>query len=301
MERKLIKQGGGGYTIYLPKKWIDKKKLKAGDIIKISESDESLVIGSEVKEKKDIILEINEENKHNLRSLLTHSYRKGFNKIELKNITPELIKEVKKITSDVLLGFELTGIEKNSCFLENISEPTDNKYEVILKKVFMIIKEMQNLDIESKEIKENEELRNQLDKFILFCRRMLIKEKYEKNITLEWELLTFLTHIGHSYYYLYEYTQENKVKLTKKNLDLLESLKEYFSLFEDSYYNNNIDSINKINKLKTKYQFGECLKLLEKSKGKETVALSYIREIFRIIQIGTSPILSKILEKESLK
>jgi hypothetical protein len=162
----------------------------------------------------------------------------------------------------------------------------------------MIIKEMQNLNTESKEIKENEELRNQLDKFILFCRRMLIKEKYEKNITIEWELLTFLTHIGHSYYYFYKYTQENKVKLNKKNLELLESLKEYFNLFEDSYYNNNIDSINKINKLKSKYQFGECIKLLEKSKGKETVALSYTREIFRIIQIGTSPILSKILERQ---
>ncbi|MBU4069656.1 MAG: hypothetical protein KJ646_01615, partial [Nanoarchaeota archaeon] len=130
--------------------------------------------------------------------------------------------------------------------------------------------------------------------FILFCRRLLIKE--QSNNLLEWELLTFLMHIQHSYYYLYEYVEANKIKKNNIIIKSLKDLQNYFSLFYDSYYNKNMESINKINHLKNKYQFGEVLKLIETSKTKDAVIFSYIREIFRLIQIGTSPILGEILE-----
>jgi len=145
--------------------------------------------------------------------------------------------------------------------------------------------------------KEIGEIRDQQDRLILFCRRLITKERAETNPLLNWELLTFLMHIQHSYYYLYQYASKNKVKLSKETIDLLNDLEEYFRLYESSYFNKDLDSVNKINKLKTKYQFGECFKALEKSKGNETVILSYIREIYRLMQIGTSPILGEILEK----
>ena len=57
MKRKLIKQGLGGYTIYLPKKWIDRKGLKEGEEINVVETDAGLVIGSDVKGRKELFLE----------------------------------------------------------------------------------------------------------------------------------------------------------------------------------------------------------------------------------------------------
>src|SRR3989344_3213686 len=198
-ERKLIKQGGGGLTIYLPKKWVDKKGLKEGDSIKVEESDGYLVIEGNTKIKNEIIIEINNSNQEDLRHLLTHAYRRGFSKIIIKNErTEKIVKEVKKIVNNVLLGFEITKIENNELLIENISEPSEEKYEVMMQKVFLVISETIQLvhtDFSSGKcdnLEENKELRDQADKFIIFCKRLLSKVKNEKNLVFEWEFLTFL-------------------------------------------------------------------------------------------------------------
>ncbi len=304
MERRLIKQGGGGYTIYLPKKWVDRKKLHEGDIVDVKEVENSLIIGSEVKEKKEITIEITEQNREDIKVILTHAYRRGFDSIILKNTDQELIKKIKQTTKNLLLGFEITEKSEKQCKIENISEPTGQKYEVMMRKVFMIIEETQDILLEDftnskyENWKEIEEIRNNQDSFILFCRRTLIKEKYEKDPVLEWELLTFLMHIEHAYFYLYKYAKENKVKTDKSVLMLLQELKEQFQLYQDAYFNEDIKAVHKINSLKKEYQFGKCLELIEKSKGKSAVVHCYIKELFRTIQIGTSPILSEIIKKE---
>ena len=305
MERKLIKQGLGGYTIYLPKKWLDSKGLKSGDKVNVTEKDNSLSITSEVKGKKEITLDLSDKSKENLKNILTHYYRKGYDKIKLNNAEKDSLVLIKNTVSNILLGFEITDKTINSCTIENISEPTGEKYEVILRRVFLIIKETQDLAYEDAKtnkfihLKEIQELKDQQDKLVLFCRRLIVKEKTELNPLLNWELLTFLTHIQHSYYYLYKYVSDSKVRLSQDALKLLNNLKDYFELYYNSYYKKDIYLIHEINKLKNKFQFGECLRLLEKSRGKETIALSYIREIFRLIQVGTSPVLLEFLDYQS--
>ena len=164
----------------------------------------------------------------------------------------------------------------------------------------MITKEQHKIILEDfkknkfENIKEIEDTKNQQDRLILFCRRLLEKENLEY-ATLEWEFLTFLMHINHSYYYLYKYANENKIKLEKTVFESLDELEEYFSLFEDAYEKKNISSAHRINNLKLKHHFGKSLKLIEKSDN--PVIHTYIREIFRLIQIGTSPVIGLILEK----
>jgi phosphate uptake regulator len=303
MKRKLVKQGVATMMISLPSKWIKANSLNKGDEIDIEEKGKSLIIEPEKRksEKKEILIKIGEENKQDIKTILTHAYRKGFDKITLEDINPGLLKEI-RIASNSLLGFELTEKDSKKCVVENISEPLEQKYEIILKKIFLIIKETQEItsnDFEKEKfnLNEIEETKNQQDRFILFCRRLLIKQPSDSAL-LEWELLTFLMHIQHTYYYLYKYVSENKIKIDKEMIRLLNQLKEYFSLFENSYYNKNISTIHKINNLKKDYHFGKCIELIEKSKAKEAVVYSYIRELFRLIQIGTSPILGMILEEK---
>jgi len=302
MQRKLIKQGGGGYTIYLPKKWADKKGLTSGDNIEIIETETSLIIDSSIKGKKQISIEITNENKEDIKNILTHVYRKGFDKIIIKETDNKILKEIKTITKDLLLGFEITDKSQFSCTLENISEPTEDKYDVILRRIFLIIRESLSLIIQDFEDnkfgnkQELEDLRKNQDKFVLFCRRLLMKEIYDKDLTLSWELLTFLMHIEHSLIYLYNYSLTNKIKTDNNFNDLIKFLQDYFELFYKAYYYKDLKFIHKINSLKNRYQFGDCLKLLEKSSGKNTVLYSYLREIFRLVQVGTSPVLSMVLK-----
>jgi phosphate uptake regulator len=304
MERKLIKQGGGGYTIYLPKPWVEKKGLKQGDIISVEEKDASLVIGGSCKKKEEFLIKLDEENKFNIKVFITHIYREGFNKIRITGIDAGILKQVKKVVKDLLLGFELTKITSDEVVIENISEPTETKYQVILDKVFLIIKETNAVlkkDFHEKSfhnLEEIEELRNSGDKFVLFCKRVLTMEKYSENLSLEWELLTFLMHIEHAYYYLYRFVADKKIKDSDKFVKFLIGLESNFDLFCDAYKNKSIESINKINQPKRKLHFGKLIDLLEKSSSRDAVIYSYLREIFRLIQIGASPIFGQILHKE---
>ena len=85
--------------------------------------------------------------------------------------------------------------KSKKCIIKNNSETIEQKYDVMLKKIFLIIKETQDLIIKNFEkgkfanMHEIEETRDQQDKFILFCRRLLIKEKSEmaKALEAEWE------------------------------------------------------------------------------------------------------------------
>ena len=303
MKRKLIKQGGGGYTIYLPKKWVDSKGLSSGDQIDVKEIGTALNINASIITKKEITLELTEQNKQNLRNMLTHLYRRGFDRISIKNIDDRLIERIKQITQGLLLGFEITETDKRICTLENISEPTEEKYAVLLKRVYLIIKETHRILLNDfkkskyENLKAIEDHKTNQDKFVLFCKRILTKERYEiKHPITDWELLSLLMHIEHAYYYLYLYAAKNRVKANKRILELIVNLGEYFQLNYDAYYKKDISSIHKINELKHKYQFGKCYEYIEQAKAKEAVVLAHIRELFRLVQIGISPILSEYFE-----
>jgi phosphate uptake regulator len=307
MKRKLVKQGVSTLMVSLPSKWIKANGLDKGSEIDLEENGNKVIISSDtnVKDKKNINIKINSENSDNLKNVLTHLYRKGFDKIILEGINTDSLKEIRQITKNLLLGFEVTESSGNKCTIENISEPTQEKYESIVNRLFFTINETADICLTDFEIgkldnlNEMKEIKDQHDKFVLFCRRSIINEGVNEKALLEWELLTFLTHIQHSYFYLYKYSHENKIKADNKIILILKELKNYFGLYNLAYKNSDLNAIHKINSEKTKFQFGKCFELLEKSKGNQNVVYSYIREIFRLIQVGTSPILLKILDLQN--
>ena len=302
MKRRLVKQGAATLMISLPSKWIQANNLGKGDEVNLEEKNNVLTLSSSLKENKEIVINITKENSHDLKNILTHLYRKGYQKIILQSEFKPLTKEIRNITNNLLLGFEITEHNTKELVLENISEPVEQKYEILQKKIINTLKETNLIILENiaknnlSNLSEIEELRNNNDKYILFCRRILIQGKTGRNQITNWEFLTFLTHIQHTYYYLYEYLTKNKVN-TKRLIPLLNELNNYLLLLEDSFIKKDLTSIHKINKLKHKFQFGECIVSLESSKGSDAVAFSYIRELFRLIQISTSPLILEILNQ----
>lgn len=294
--------------MYLPKKWTEKKNLKEGNVVYLSEIEGDLLIKSNIiKEKKTISITLDNNNEKNLKNLLTYSYRRGFDEIKISNLTKKSLDEIKNIVREFMLGFEITKKTQSECIVENISEPTDQKYEVLLRKMLLSIQEMlEILETDSKSNKfirteEIIEIRNQQDKFALFCRRILMKGIYEKNPILSWEFLTFITHLSHLINYAYEYCSKNKLKLSKQSLYLIPELKKQFISLTDSYYQKDFNALNKLTTMREDYMFGKCIHLLENTKGKENVFASYLRELFRQIQIGTSPILNELIEESQDK
>lgn len=303
MKRRLIKQGKGGITLYLPKKWVDTKGLKPGDEVEVSESESNLLIESEAVEKKDFILNIDKDNRKDFRNILTHLYRRGYDIIHVRGADKEIMRQIREDIENLLLGFEVTKRDRTSCTLENISEPTEDKYPVLLRRVFLITKETLSLILEDSRDSANDsmdeitELRDQTDKFMLFCRRIITKGKYPGDPLIEWEFLTFLMHIQHSLFYMYKYAYENDVKGDEGITSMLESLQDYYDLYYRAFYSRDLKAIYELNRLRDSYQFGECFRMISSTQGAGSVIHSYIREVFRLIQIGSSPILVGIIEE----
>lgn len=297
MKRKLVKQGAATMMISLPTKWIKANKLDKGDEVEVEEKGANLtIIASDKKNaKREVVIELTDQNYKDLRAFLTHAYRKGFDKIVLTGYLEEASKEVSSLVSDVLLGFEVVERSKDKIVIENISSPDETKYETILSKVFIIIKDMPNMILNKVPILELKETKDHCDKFVLFCRKIISENKLSEDPILEWEFLTLLTHTHHSYYYLGEYIHANKITPSKELESLILESGNYFNLLYDAYHNKDISQINKINSLRNKFQYGRCLDLIAKSRGKEAVVASYLREIFRWVQISSSPLLSKLL------
>ena len=141
MKRKLIKQGGGGgTTIYLPKQWVEKKNLKAGDEIVINEQDGQLLISSSTKNiKKETVFEVKGEYKKNIRLIIKQLYRQGYERITFKYQSEKQYRIIESIVEDEYLGVEVTDKKKNQCTVESIIEAKEEKFEIFLRKMFQII------------------------------------------------------------------------------------------------------------------------------------------------------------------
>lgn len=305
MERKLIPQGVGGYTIYLPSKWVEKKGLTKKDSVHIQEVGQSLVVRSEKKQKLVFELDISGFSNQQIKNQLTHIYRAGYDIIKLKNMSDSDYKLIKKIISDVLLGFEITDKQENVFMLENISEPSSEKYYSLLRRILLIVKEM-HIILETdfnngfNSSQEIADLKLQQDKLILFCKRLLSKHGLEKEPVFDWELLTFTMHIAHNAYYLYMFCLDNDVKISKNIFAGINLIKENYGLFYDALFSKNVKLVEEINKNKNKVQYEFILKSFKLSDAEQSMVISLIREQLRLIQIGTSPVLSLILNSEGI-
>ncbi|MBS3083268.1 AbrB/MazE/SpoVT family DNA-binding domain-containing protein [Candidatus Pacearchaeota archaeon] len=299
--RKLVKQGAATLMVSIPAKWAKQNNLEKGSQVEVEESNSILKITTpKEKTKKEIILKITEENKKDIQNILTHAYREGFQIIKIENINKEIIREAQQIVDKMLLGFEITSRSEKECIIENVSEPSNKKYPELLKRVMSLIKETHVSVVQDVKFgkyvssSEVQAMREHLDKLVLFCRRVLLNES-EKEVVLSWELLTFLMHIEHKYYYLYEYAKTKKFKADKEILDIFEDLEKYYAFLDNTITNKDITSIHKINILKKEYHFGKIPRLIEKANGKKAMVLCHINELFRLIQISSSPVLSIIL------
>jgi phosphate uptake regulator len=293
MIRKVVKLGPSTMVVSLPSTWTKKLSITAGDEVEVNEVSEGLLLTTQSKTSKEATIKLEQGNTREIYIKLSHVYRMGFDKIVIILNNRSSLKHIAKIVTSHLLGMEITSKSDKKCVVENITEPTDQKFSVLLRRVFLQIIETQNLIAEdfSRKKSENWEeiksLRISLDRYVFFCRRVISKHmNTDSYALLHWELLTFLMHIHHANYYMYEYYQKKKI-ISANTITILEKVNGLFTHYYDSYFKRNERDVNFIETNKAKIE-EEVIRLLES--GKEAVILSYIKEISRLIQIGSSPI-----------
>ena len=96
MKRKLVKQGASTLMISLPAKWIHLHNLDKGKEVNLEIIEENILISaSSINAKKDTILELKGTTETLVRTLITNTYRKGFDRIKVNYENEKQFKIVK--------------------------------------------------------------------------------------------------------------------------------------------------------------------------------------------------------------
>ena len=297
MERKLVKQGASTIMVSLPAKWIRKFDLKKGDSINLREKDNRILIFPKEKEEKlETKIKLRGLTESSIRTLITNTYRRGYDKIDVKFENKKQFQLLKTVVKTRLIGFEVVEKKKKSCVVENITEPSTDKFKPLLNKVFMNISSLFEITKEKmagEEAKENyEEVEERIQKYDNFCRRVIFKKKHKgEDSEMFWTFLTLLIHGQREIYHLNKLIRKKKV--SKKTIDLLDKSKKIFELIHKSFKNEDISPLSKVHKIEKEAIYKEGFDLLKTKKENPIIyhILLSIREFYQ----SNSPLTGLIL------
>jgi phosphate uptake regulator len=252
MKRRINLVGHNTLTVSLPSEFVKKQNLKKGQEIEVEEQGNNLLIRSEMKSdlsKKELDLTLIPNLE---RQFIDAIYKKGYDEVELKYSDKDQLEKIKKALNNELSTFEIINKTKDLCSIKSVSELEEKEFDNILKRTFILLKEMideiydglKEKDINK--IKQATELEDINDKLTHLLRRSLNKRGYSeyKNILLLYSLIQSLEKIADD---LKDFCKEISPKEIDYALPLVKDLKEIIYLFYNIFYSFNTEEINKIN------------------------------------------------------
>lgn len=262
MRRKLIKQGGGGCVIYVPKKWLDLHNLIAGDELNIEENENGLFVSSDKIKFKKFECSYVVNKKIDFRSLIGGFYRLGYDKINLQFQDSKNYPKIEKAIN-YLQGYEITKVEANSCIIENIfnGAPEEiKKYYVRLNHIINTVHSIIQEKIDNSDVSSLDEIYSIRLNFVklrdLIVRSIMKNPSTAKKYSIYITLVDYQWLVIRSYYYIYSEFCQSK-KISKKDLSLFSDLNQFY---------NNAFANKNFNFFKSKKQFKILLTKLRESK-----------------------------------
>ncbi len=250
MRRKLIRQGRGGLTFYIPKQWTEERKLTAGDEIDVEEVENNLLISSDKRHKqKEIALSLGNESQEFIRNYLNQLYKLGYDKISISSKSASKLLLCKKFTSMFLLGFEVIEDKKGLLVLENITGPKNEKEDILLRRMFFLIRDSYNMLIDDLENKQSEHQKDvfrntrKVTEYDNLLKRGLVTQNFAfGHQFFKWEMYSSLVLIQHHFYHIYA----QSMNITDR--DYLDQLFENFNGIYEAFYKNDQTSLDKLQK-----------------------------------------------------
>ncbi|MBT4539916.1 AbrB/MazE/SpoVT family DNA-binding domain-containing protein [Candidatus Woesearchaeota archaeon] len=275
MKRKLIKQGGGGgLTLYLPKKWVDKNHLMGGDEVNVEEENNRIVIDTEAKQKHvKQEIEIKEHSSEFISRIITNSYKKGVDELKIIFNTKPPLDTVNKTLSALTIGYEVTDVGNNYCTISSFSLEDEEKIETVIRKCFFLIKDIQTTiqeDIKLKKFRNLDNIKSMnknIRRLINYAIRTTIKTTKNPN-EIQYNSIIFsnIYLFSIKLVYIYVFLEKEKT-ITKNTSNILDNLFMMFNKFYDAYYKKDFKIINDVLELKKKIT-NELNNSVEKTNGK---------------------------------
>ena len=298
MKRKIVKQGAATLMVSLPSKWCRKNKINKGDEVNIEEKQNNLIVGLEPgKHKTSIEFNISNLTESSIRTLLTNTYRLGYDKVKVNFKDKNAFEIIKETINKNLLGFEIIKKRDNSCEIENVTEPAKEQFDNIFSKIFLNIEELfrlTNLEFQGKK-QEFHEIERKIQQFDNFCKRVISKFDIFSDSHLRWSFHVELIHAQRELYHMLKYLSKNRnrIKVEKQVHELLEKCEKVFEMLKKAYYEKDILLLEKIHEIEKRFVYKNGYELIIKNKNK--ILTHHLIGSIRNFYLASSPLMGMFL------
>ncbi|MBI4146161.1 phosphate uptake regulator PhoU [Candidatus Woesearchaeota archaeon] len=146
--RRLVKAGQASHTISLPKEWLDRHKLKKGDLVYLHErGDKELVVTPESKPDeqapaKEIVIPVDDKEMSTIGREITSAYINNYNTIVLSgdSIT-EKTKDIRKMLHD-FVALEVADQTNKSIIAKDLLNLKEISVDKTLRRMDMLVRSM---------------------------------------------------------------------------------------------------------------------------------------------------------------
>jgi hypothetical protein len=164
----------------MPIEWVRANELDKNSEIDLDENEGKIVISPSRSDKvKSTSIMFKENNEKNIRFTLNELYRQGYDEINVEASGKDVINKVESLVEDLFFEMEVTEKDSNSCVIKMLSESKVEHFDIMLNKMFSIIKDSLDLIEESLRNKDFSDLSDlnpmtkKYRKYDNFCRRFI--------------------------------------------------------------------------------------------------------------------------------
>lgn len=187
MQRKLIRQGSGaGYTIYLPKKWVDSHGLGAGETVEVDEEGSRIVISlpDKGRERRTTTLSFAEQDWHAgqperyVQRMLATAYKQGADTILVRCTSPQILDYIERRV-DSLIGIEIIDQRQGTLVIKSLAEGLEMEFENVLSRITLLAEHLSKEAAKAISARDPQAIDNLLrlerthNKFTDFAKRLL--------------------------------------------------------------------------------------------------------------------------------
>lgn len=300
MRRKLVQQGAATLMVSLPRKWTKELNLKKGDEIEIEESGNDLVLSRErVEQKKTTKINLTQHTESSVRTALVNAYRAGYDRIEIVFQDEKRYQIILNTITDYIIGFDIIQKGTKSCIIENITEPSEDQFDVLFRKILynirLLIKGTEDRLKNKTDFAEFRQITYKIHQYDNFCRRVISKKHVLGNqANMFWTFLTLLIHGQRELYHLNKFLDNNKVEF--KNFDILKKLEDLFELLSQGYIKKDLSMLEKIHALEKTIIYTNFYNAVQHAK-KENIILYHLAACARNFYLASSPLIGLSLNQ----
>ncbi len=277
MKRQVIQQGPSSLMVSLPSKWAKENGIKKGNEINVEVVNNQLVIYSEeIPNKSELELTINSSSEY-LDRMIMVPYREGFNSLIIYYKDPKVLEKIRE-TLKYLLGFEIVDQTANLCKIKNISEGSEENYDVMFRRLFQIMITMSECCLTYAKTKDETarlsaiDLRETLIKLEQFNLRLLSKQNNfsTHNKQLEFFYVWNIGAFGKMWSSMARKSLNDKIVLSKDDLKFFEHVVSYTNQLYITFYKRDFEKF-RVEKEKLYKMRPEGERLLYESTNKKII------------------------------